>query len=86
MKRKVYTDGNGSKHILVEGLGEYSPKADHDRLKADKAELVDVIKQLDKHYCELVDSGDAGNWNPNDEEIIKLARKLIQKHKEQNNE
>lgn len=56
------------------------------KLKADKAELVDIIKQLDKHYCELVDSGDAGNWNPNDEEVIKLARKLLQKHKEQNNE
>lgn len=73
MKRKVHTDGNGSKHILVEGLGEYSPKGDHDRLKADNAELVDMLVFLHKTSDMRSD-------------IYDEVKNLIQKHKEPDND
>lgn len=102
MKRKVYTDGNGSKHILVEGLGEYSPKADHDhlakendQLKADNAELVELVKlscdRLDMLDSWIESQRSYAEWVNMDELEKRLAKstshlyKLIQKHKEPNN-
>ena len=58
---------------------------ENSKLKAAKYELVSILQKLDNHYCDLINSGDAGNWNPNDEDVIKLTRKVINKHKDQSN-
>ena len=39
MKRKVFTDGNGSTAILVEGLGHYVPSKEVEELEERIAEL-----------------------------------------------
>lgn len=54
-------------------------------LKADKAELLIALSDLTNHYCELVNSGDAGNWDPHEEAVIKRCADLTQKHKEPTN-
>lgn len=53
MKRKVFTDGNGSKHIFVEGLGEFSPKQDHDSLAEEVERLRDERDEAAKHLTQL---------------------------------
>jgi len=49
MKRKVYTDGNGSRLITVEGLGEYIPLRDFKKQQQEISELkaqISLIKRL----------------------------------------
>lgn len=64
MKRKVYTDMCGSKHILVEGLGEYTSKEEHDRLVEENKRLRQMLKRL-KNECEMFYSefGEPNNSN-----------------------
>ncbi|KNH57984.1 hypothetical protein [Vibrio cholerae] len=45
MKRKVYTDFRGSKEILVEGLGEYTPKEECNRLTEENKKLREALEK-----------------------------------------
>ena len=42
-------------------------------------ELLAASKSLLRHYEQLVDSGDAGNWNPRKEKEVIALRKAISK-------
>jgi hypothetical protein len=44
MKRKVYTDGNGSSLIDVEGLGQYLPARDFKQQQQEIAELKSLLQ------------------------------------------
>jgi hypothetical protein len=36
---------------------------------------------MTEHYVALINSGDAGNWNPEDEDVVKQARAAMGKEK-----
>jgi hypothetical protein len=46
MKRKVYTDGNGSALIMVDGLGQYVPASEFISLQAERDALVAQLDRL----------------------------------------
>lgn len=50
------------------------------RVKAENVELVEALRAMTDHYAELINSGDAGFWNPEDEQPVIKARALIAKH------
>lgn len=39
--------------------------------------LTDALAGLLNHYVALVESGDAGNWNAEDEDVVKRARAAL---------
>jgi len=59
MKRKIYTDGNGSSLIMVEGLGEYVPKSEFIKLKAELEQHDDQITNIEIVNQELLSVADA---------------------------
>lgn len=44
-------------------------------------EMLEALEQFMEEYVELVNSGDAGFWNPEDEDKVKVARAAISKAK-----
>lgn len=86
-RQTITTNGKTECVVIVldeEKANEYTnAKKENAQLKADNAELLSALQDINDHYCELINSGDAGSWNPNDEDVIQLSRKLIQKHKTQ---
>lgn len=40
-------------------------------------ELLEALEKLTAHYCGLVNSGDAGNWNPEKDDEVIQARAAI---------
>jgi len=56
MKRKVYTDGNGSRLIAVQGLGEYLPASYFKEQQQEIAELKAQISLIKRHADGLMDS------------------------------
>lgn len=59
MKRKVYTDGNGSSLIMVEGLGEYVPKSEFVKIKAELEQHDDQITNIEIVNQEMLAVADA---------------------------
>lgn len=49
MKRNVFTDGSGSKLVMIEGMGIYAPSSELDRLTSENARLRDMLKKLTSH-------------------------------------
>ena len=45
MKRNVFTDGNGSKLVMIEGMGIYAPSSELDRLTSENARLRVALKE-----------------------------------------
>ncbi len=41
--------------------------------------LVDALAQMTEHYVSLINSGDAGNWNPEEEPEVIKAREALKK-------
>lgn len=41
-----------------------------------------VHKELLEHYLEMVNSGDCGNWNPEEEDIVMKSRHVLSYPKE----
>ena len=39
--------------------------------------LREALEKMVAHYCELANSGDCGWWNPEDEDVIKVARAAL---------
>jgi hypothetical protein len=46
-------------------------------LKAASPDLFEALRDLLRHYVDLVHSGDAGNWNPETEIVVKDARSAL---------
>jgi hypothetical protein len=38
-----------------------------------------ALKDMTEHYVALINSGDTGNWNPEDEDVVKKARAAMGK-------
>lgn len=47
------------------------------RLQTQNRDLLAALKGLVALYCALVDSGDCGFWNPEDEPAVQAARAAI---------
>ena len=46
-------------------------------MEADRVRLLEALKIMTSHYCNLVRSGDAGNWEPDSETEVGIARAAI---------
>jgi hypothetical protein len=77
MKRKVFTDGNGSTAILVEGLGHYAPTKEVIELEERVAELEVQVYFLKNRVKDLEGAKVfAEKWeDEHDAEIAKAAYK-----------
>ncbi len=51
-----------------------------EQLERDKAELEKALHNMTEHYADLINSGDAGNWNPEEEPVVISAREQLSKH------
>ena len=51
-------------------------------LEAQNAELIAALDKLLKKHVELIESGDCGFWNPEDEAEVTHARAVLAKYKE----
>lgn len=47
------------------------------RLREENEEVRQTLEDMLYHYIDLVDSGDYGNWNPDDEEIVQKVKRLL---------
>ena len=47
--------------------------------KKKKLTVKRALEDLLKHYVGLVNSGDAGNWNPEDEQVVINARQMLER-------
>jgi len=56
-------------------LGDWDQANPH--LIAAAPDLKDALRDLLRHYVQLVNSGDAGNWDPETEIVVKDARKAL---------
>ena len=53
-----------------------------DALRADVRELVGGLAVMTERYTSLVNSGDAGNWDPEEELEVRVSRALLAKHRD----
>lgn len=44
-------------------------------------DMADCLDDMTNHYAELINSGDAGNWNPEEEQEVMAARKMVSEAK-----
>lgn len=44
-------------------------------------DMSDCLDDMTNHYAELINSGDAGNWNPEEEQEVMAARKMVSEAK-----
>lgn len=49
-------------------------------MKSNIVEILMSLSDLRDHYVSLIKSGDCGSWNPNTEEVVKNANKVLKKH------
>lgn len=50
--------------------------------KKKKLTVKGALEALLKHYVDLANSGDAGSWDPEDEEVVINARQMLKPRKE----
>ena len=48
--------------------------------------LVEALQDMTDHYVRLIDSGDAGSWNPRDEPVVQRALAALSAIKEQHHD
>ena len=73
---------NAEKYEVVgcEGFyGDYETDMANARLIVAAPYLLDALSRLTEMYCQMVHSGDCGNWNPEDDIEIQEARAAIAK-------
>jgi len=63
-KQDAYAIGNANAEFIVRAVNS------HDALVA-------ALKEITEHYCALVNSGDAGSWDPEGEDEVKHARSAL---------
>ena len=59
-------------------ISELQDKANA-KLIAASPEMLEALKAMTEHYVDLVNSSDAGSWNPEEEDVVKKAREVITK-------
>jgi len=66
----------------IESLGDLLVPV-YELTPAEKAapDLLEALEAMTRHYCQLVDSGDAGNWNSEAEPEVIKARAAIARAK-----
>ena len=62
---------------------EFNASVIMEQLRREKHELVDALKVMTNRYVELVESGDAGNWDPELETEVQQAREAIKNHSDE---
>jgi hypothetical protein len=63
----------------VEAIAAWNTRAQPDPREAVIAELGEALAAITEHYVDLVNSGDAGNWDPEEEEPVIRARTALAK-------
>lgn len=71
---------SSTKETVAIALGDTQEKATcNARLIAAAPDLLEALKVMTAHYCNLVRSGDAGNWEPDAEQEVMTAKAAIAK-------
>ena len=65
------------KTIEVSESALESLKAMAQKLQEERDMLLAALKDMTERYASLVNSGDAGNWDPEDEDEVRQARFAI---------
>ncbi len=42
-------------------------------------DMYEALEQMVSMYCELIDSGDCGNWNPREDDAVLIANAALKK-------
>ena len=76
-KQKIYQLGQSgiTEKDLERTMEEHLENASFD-------EVIESLEGMTERYCDLINSGDAGNWNPEEEDVVIKARKILQKYKQ----
>jgi len=77
-RKLVERYGEAGRSVYVPGGDEFEPWPERKK-KAPVRELVDALAGLLKLYVDLGNSGDAGNWNPEEEPEVIAARAVLAK-------
>lgn len=61
------------------GVSDFPPAEANARLISAAPDLYEAVKGFLDLYVALVNSGDCGNWNPEEEDVVIAARAALQK-------
>lgn len=64
-RRALFDDDSAMVHNQAHRMREH-----HDELAKGMAKLYPAAKAMLDHYVRLVESGDAGHWDPQDEDVV----------------
>lgn len=75
---------DGAQHVIVEAFGRVAdhvrPNAEANaRLISAAPDMAEALQGFLDHYVAMVNSGDCGFWNPEDETHVKAARSALAK-------
>ena len=81
---EAIVDSNGNIVLMFDpSMGEYELALAYDSpnlsLILAAPDLLEALSKLTDMYCRLLNSGDCGNWNPEDDIEVKEAREAIAK-------
>ena len=81
---EAIVDSNGKIVLMFDpSMGEYELALAYDSpnlsLILAAPDLLEALSKLTEMYCQMVHSGDCGNWNPEDDIEIQEARAAIAK-------
>jgi len=62
---------------LTDPTGDYCLSSDVTELEATNVELVKALEGFLEMYCQGVNCGDWGNWDPEEEDEVIAARKAL---------
>lgn len=51
--------------------------ADQERIKRAAPQLLEALQEITEMYCAMINSGDCGNWNPEEDKEVTKARAAI---------
>jgi hypothetical protein len=71
----IQSDPIAGMRRAIDRLDEFTPKLA--ALAAERADLYGALDALLRHYVKLVNSGDAGDWDPEDEAVVIRARQVL---------
>lgn len=75
-KPVIFDKAKGVEHFAAYTVGQLHEAYAAGRRESQSART--ALADLLKRYTELVNCGDCGNWNPEDEEVVKAARSALE--------